>query len=263
MPETSRQRRDPHAETGGADVSVVIPVFDDAPMLRRCLTALRDQRAHPCEIVVVDNNSADESAEVARAFGARVVPDPIQGIPHAAAAGYDAAIGAVIARLDADSLPGPDWVGRLDRCFREHPEIDLVTGDCRFYGGNALTRWIGEHWYIGGMYAVLTPLRGRAHLSTPRIHDDLDLSLAMDPSMRVLHDPSLVVEVSARPFASWSAIGRRLSWVLPTFRAHWRDRRDPDRRRHGGRFPQPRRPIGDASGKGPRQCSGAGDSTAR
>ena len=54
-------------------ISVVIPVYNDAALLRRCLEALAAQTRRADEIVVVDNGSTDDSAEVARRGGARVV----------------------------------------------------------------------------------------------------------------------------------------------------------------------------------------------
>src|SRR5690606_38180984 len=94
-------------------ISVVIPARDDARHLDRCLRALATQTHPPWEVVVVDNASTDDTAAVARAHGARVVAEPRVGIPAAAATGYDAASGEVIARLDADSVPPPDWVARV------------------------------------------------------------------------------------------------------------------------------------------------------
>ena len=107
-------------------VSVVIPVKDDAVLLQRCLAALARQTVAPVEVVVVDNGSVDRSAEVAAAYGARVVREAAPGIPAAAATGYDAAIGDVIARCDADSMPPPDWIDRLLDGLR--PGVDAVTG---------------------------------------------------------------------------------------------------------------------------------------
>jgi glycosyltransferase involved in cell wall biosynthesis len=87
--------RDGGARVGRAvprpTVSVVIPVRDDAGHLRACLRALAGQTVAPDEIVVVDNASSDDTAEVARAAGARVVREPVVGIPAAACTGYDAA----------------------------------------------------------------------------------------------------------------------------------------------------------------------------
>lgn len=222
-------------------VSVVIPVRNDAILLERCLRALEQQTRRADEVVVVDNGSTDDTVAVAERFGAHVVTEPVQGIPRASSAGYDAATGDIIARLDADSRPGPDWIARIERIFRDRDGLDFLTGDPRFYGSTPLVHWVGEHLYIGGMYTVFTPLLGHAplfgsnmamrsstwralsgevHREEQNIHDDFDLSFHVRPGMTVLRDRSLVVEVSARPFQDWASLRRRLSYVLPTVRLH-------------------------------------------
>jgi glycosyltransferase involved in cell wall biosynthesis len=222
-------------------VSVVIPVRDDARLLEVCLQALGKQIRRAGEIIVVDNGSTDDTAAVARRYGARVVSEPVTGIPQAASAGYDAVSGDIIARLDADSRPGPDWIERIVQRFQNHPDLDFLTGDPRFYGSTPLVRWMGEHLYIGGMYAVLTPflghaplfgsnmamrtdawrmLSGEVHRDEQNIHDDFDLSFHVRPDMTVLRDRGIVVDVSARPFQDWASLRRRLSFVMPTVRLH-------------------------------------------
>lgn len=222
-------------------VSVVIPVRNDALLLERCLHALELQTRRADEIIVVDNGSTDATVAVAESFGARILTEPVQGIPRASSAGYDAATGDLIARLDADSRPGPEWIERIERTFRDRDDLDFLTGDPRFYGSTPLVHWVGEHLYIGGMYTVLTPLLGHAplfgsnmamraatwrslsgevHREEQNIHDDFDLSFHVRPGMTVVRDRSLVVEVSARPFQDWASLRRRLSYVLPTVRLH-------------------------------------------
>lgn len=237
-------------------ISVVVPVRDDARLLERCLEALARQTRVPDEIVVVDNGSSDDSADVAAESGARLVSEPVPGIPRAASAGYDAATGDVIARIDADTVCPPDWVARIERRFAEDPSLDFVTGDATFYDGSAVRDWLGRHFYIGAMYVALTPVLGHAplfgsnlamrasawreispevHREATGIHDDLDLSLHVRPWMSVLHDRELLVEISARPFDSAAALWRRVWWVVPTMRLHWPEsapwRRRAERRR--------------------------------
>ncbi|HWM33272.1 MAG TPA: glycosyltransferase family A protein [Pseudolysinimonas sp.] len=222
-------------------ISVVIPVRNDAAMLATALDSLRSQHRRPDEIIVVDNGSSDASAAVARDAGARVVPEPVRGIPSATATGYDAARGDIIARIDADSVCRPDWLARIERRFRAEPDLDLLTGDARFYGSSELVHRLGEALYIGGMYWAVTPYLGHppvfgSNFAMRRdvwleladevhrengIHDDLDLSLHVKPWMRVALDRELVVEISARPFATFSGFARRISWVVPTVRNHW------------------------------------------
>ena len=229
-------------------VSVVIPARDDAAMLATCLEALGEQtglsESVEVEIVVVDNGSSDATAAVAHAAGARVVSEPIHGIPRAAAAGYDAARGELIARIDADTICPPGWLAHAVAVFADNDGLSALTGTGRFYGANELVHRVGRAWYLGGMYwsmnnylghpmvfgsnfvmrrSVWAELRHEVHRDPRTIHDDLDLSLHIKPWMTVRYDQDFVVQISARPFASWSGLRRRVSWVVPTLRNHWPD----------------------------------------
>jgi glycosyltransferase involved in cell wall biosynthesis len=214
-----------------ASVSVVIPVYNDAHMLQICLDALARQTRLADEIVVVDNACTDASAHVARSAGARVVPEPTRGIPAATSAGFDSAHGDILARLDADSIPAPDWLERMEALLDAHPEASAVTGTAEFYGGNRFQRWFGSSCYLpayfgamgmllghpplfGSNYAIRATawreVRESAHLDRSDVHDDLDLSFQFRPGMTVHFDPALRVLVSARPFILWNGFIRRV-----------------------------------------------------
>jgi glycosyltransferase involved in cell wall biosynthesis len=227
-----------------AMISVVIPALDDAVMLRQVLAALAAGTRRPDEVVVVDNGSVDDTAAVARAAGARVVPEPVRGILPATATGFDAAEGDVLARLDADSVPPADWLARVEVAFAHDPALAAVTGPGEFYGGRRLTHTLARRLYVGGYFWFMTwmlghpPLfgsnlairaatwrlvRDEVHRSDPRVHDDLDIAFHLHPGMRVRYDPTLVVGVSARPFASIGGFLRRLAMAFGTLGLHWRD----------------------------------------
>jgi glycosyltransferase involved in cell wall biosynthesis len=225
-----------------ASVSVVIPVKDDAVALERCLAALARQTVAPLEVVVVDNGSVDRSAEVAARYGARVVPEPTPGIPAAAAAGYDAALGDVIARCDADTVPPPDWIHRLLTGLR--PGVDAVTGSGWFYDlpplVRVVARWAYLTTYFLSVHAALghptlwgsnmalsrcswLDVRDRVHRSDPELHDDMDLAFALGPCRTIRHDRSLRVGVSARCLHGGDQLRRRMRRATRTLRINWAD----------------------------------------
>lgn len=91
------------------EVCVVVPVRDAAATLPAALESIRRQSFADWECIVVDDGSHDDSAAVARAFGAgdarfRVLAQPRLGVAAAANAGVRAATAPLIARMDADDV---------------------------------------------------------------------------------------------------------------------------------------------------------------
>lgn len=225
-------------------LSVVIPCKDDADPLSRCLEALKTQAVAPLEIIVVDNNSADDSARVAAGHGARVLREPVPGIAAAAATGYDAALGDVIVRCDADTVPPRDWLERIAHRFTLESDLALLTGPGNFYdAGPVRARLAGlgymqayflfmgaamGHWPPFGSNCAFRRadwerVRHRIHRHDPNVHDDVDLGFVLDPTQRTVYDRRLRVGISARSLAGGAAGRRRLRRAFHTLALHWRE----------------------------------------
>jgi len=230
-------------------VSVVVPVRDDAEHLRRCLTALATQTVPPDEVVVVDNGSRDDGAAVARAAGAVVVDEPVRGIARASARGYDAATGDVLVRLDADSVPPPGWIAAVLRLLAA-PDVVAVTGPGSPHDAGPVVRRLWAAVYMRPYFVLVrgalaqpplygsamamrrstwVAVRDRVHRDDPEVHDDIDLSMQLDPAWRVLVDPALAVQVSARPLSGLPSAVLRTRRAFHTFRVNGR-RANPVRR---------------------------------
>lgn len=224
-------------------VSVVIPTRNDGIELTTCLALLARQTRPADEIIVVDNASTDDTAAICAAAGVRRMSVDLPGIPATAAAGFDAASGSIIARLDTDSRPPRDWLEHVERLLRDAGPCTAVTGPGDFYGGNPLIRWAGRYVFLGAYFRVIGFLLGHppvygsnfalrrelwAALSpsvvrdNALVHDDLDISYRLRPDMDVVYDPTLKVGVSARPFGSWTSFRRRVVISLVTFRVEFR-----------------------------------------
>jgi len=223
-------------------VSVVIPVKDDADHLQQCLTALSRQTLRPGEIVVVDNDSADSSADVATSFGATVVRCDQPGIPAASARGYDAATGDLILRLDADCIPAEDWVEETVDAFVRHPRVAVFTGGARFIDGPRILRAPLASAYLGAYAAVTATALGHLPLfgsnlafrrsawlavradvqrDDPEVHDDLDLAFHFGERHRIRYLRNTEMGISMRPFWSGHAFARRVSRGFRTVIRHW------------------------------------------
>jgi glycosyltransferase involved in cell wall biosynthesis len=117
-------------ETSHVRVSVVIPCLNEAENIEECVTRARrvlDDNGISGEVIVADNASDDNSAELARAAGATVVVEPRRGYGSAYLAGFAAARGDYIVMIDADLTYDFEEIPRFLASLDEG--ADLVMGN--------------------------------------------------------------------------------------------------------------------------------------
>jgi len=106
-------------------LSIVIPAFNEARLIERCLRSVVASVAQnltagfTSEVIVVDNNSTDNTANLARQAGARVVFEPINQIGRARNAGAAEATGEWLLFLDADSVLSPGLLADIVRVIED------------------------------------------------------------------------------------------------------------------------------------------------
>ncbi len=114
-------------------VSVVIPVFNGASTLPACLDAVFRAANASCECIVVDDVSTDDSIQIARRTGARVIEAVKHGGPaRARNIGALAASGAILLFIDADVCVQEDTIDRVLRALSEDNSIQAVIGSYDF-----------------------------------------------------------------------------------------------------------------------------------
>lgn len=126
---------------GAVELSVVISTYNRAPQLAECLKALSVQVPPPgaWEVIVVDNNCTDDTAEVVERTRAwapmpvRYVVEQRQGVAFGRNTGIAHAQGRILAFTDDDVMPPADWIGTMLGLFEEH-RADIL-------GGRVMPRW--------------------------------------------------------------------------------------------------------------------------
>jgi glycosyltransferase involved in cell wall biosynthesis len=124
-------------------VSVVIPAYNAARTIGAVLHALASQSEPVDEIVVVDDNSSDETGAIASAAGALVVRS--EGTSYAGGArnrGWDTASGDVVVFLDSDAVPAPGWGAGLRRALSEFP--GALVGCARTFDARTPWGWVAH-----------------------------------------------------------------------------------------------------------------------
>lgn len=100
-------------------LSIIVPAFNEERLITCCIESITTSLSHnntpglTAEVIVVDNNSTDRTAELATQAGARVVFEPINQIGRARNAGAATATGEWLLFLDADSLLNPSLLADI------------------------------------------------------------------------------------------------------------------------------------------------------
>lgn len=156
------------------DVSVVMPAYNRSALITRSLDSIL-QRRPPREIIVVDDASADDTAEQARLWGERrgfpvtvARLDKNSGAAAARNRGIELATSRYVAFLDSDDEHLPGALDRLVAALDQHPEAVVSFGDA--------TKVTPTQTISGAMFRRRVDLDrvaepGDPHLSTYRLRD--------------------------------------------------------------------------------------------
>ena len=192
-------------------VSFVIPVHNDAARLQRCLSSIvsNDYSRELIEIIVVDNDSTDGSARIARAHSAVVIKGSDPSVAALRNKGARAALGSVIAFVDSDheidrywietavdvlaapdvaatgapclTQPGPSWVQQQYDGLRDRP---LRREDVTWLGSGNLAVKRAAFERVGGFDASLTACED-VDFCNRLLH--AGCRIVADPNLRNIH----------------------------------------------------------------------------
>ncbi len=118
------------------DVSIVIPALNEAEMIVFTLLSLcQSNTSLKFEIIVVDNNSRDDTQFLVRKMGIRCLHETVPGITAARNAGLGAARGKYILSADADTIYPPGWIDAMVRPLMNQNDVAATYGRFAFLPG--------------------------------------------------------------------------------------------------------------------------------
>jgi len=200
-------------------VSVVIPAYNEEKYLGACLKSVLVQTDLPDEIIVVNNNSTDNTVKIASSFPeVTLLHETKQGITPTRNKGFNAATGDIIVRTDADTKVPKTWIKRIKKRFKEDPDLLALSGPARFekipkamqYKNwqtvillNATFRQTFHHDCMFGPNMAIRKfawekVRNDICMDDKIVHEDVDLALHTARLGKVLFDEKLVVVSSPR-----------------------------------------------------------------
>lgn len=206
-------------------VSIVIPAYNEEKVIQKCLESCIDQTDRPDEIIVVNNNSTDDTVKIVRRLqrrfnqaNIRLLTEKQQGIIPARNKGFTASRCQVIGRIDADSIIQPDWVHNLRRLFVKK-SIAAATGPVEYYDmplrrvglaadkriRKALYNMAKDHTFLFGSNMAIRKsaweaIKDCTHMDEEDVlHEDIDLALCLfRNNLKSVYEPNLVGGMSAR-----------------------------------------------------------------
>ncbi len=127
--------------------SVIVPAYNEEKCLAKTLKSLKAQTYRDFELIVVDNNSKDNTNKIARKYADKVFLEKKKGYHNATNRGAKEAKGEFLAFCDADSIYPKDWVSKIMKNFNDDKKILAVYGTCNFYDYDPVTNFMSRPLY--------------------------------------------------------------------------------------------------------------------
>jgi glycosyltransferase involved in cell wall biosynthesis len=195
---------------------VVILAYNEEATIARCLESIVAQSRPADEIIVVNNNSTDRTAEIVRRFPVRLIDEPIQGFTPARDRGFNAAQHAIMVRFDADGVMPPGWLAAVSELFGEQPHLLGASGPVYYHdlgglfqiafpfpGNQLYMRLVGCWPTLVGPNMVITKrawelVKDELHRNDRAVHEDMDLAIHIRQYGDIAYDRRLSITTSAR-----------------------------------------------------------------
>lgn len=161
-------------------ISIIVPVYNVKEYLSECVASIRNQTLSEIEIILVDDGSADGSAELCDAFAKRdgrikVIHQENGGSTKARNAGLLASCGSYVGFVDSDDWVEPNMYEELlKQCIQNHADIAV----CAKYRNHKKSGYIEPVGIPDGIYE-----RGDKTLTRNLIYSEKDMSRGISPNL--------------------------------------------------------------------------------
>ena len=129
-------------------VSIIIPAYNQDVYLRQSIDSALAQTYQPVEIIVVDDGSTDDTADIAQNYGEQIryIYQENLGLAGARNSGIRAAHGELIGLLDADDIWEPTYLETIVSLAQLYPEASVFhsCAQCMDTKGNPLPQIVGR-----------------------------------------------------------------------------------------------------------------------
>lgn len=197
--------------TDAPRLTVVILTYNSGNTIGECLGSLVSQQYQDFEVIIVDDDSVDQTLSVVSDYSSRikisVVRNGAHNIPRGRNIGIEAAGTGIVAFLDSDDRAAPDWTQVVADTLREHPEVTLIGGQLtpahRTATAHAIS--VNDHairrLFLGGLLQFcagdsalnLETLQGVRYNEEFKFGEDLELASRITGDGAKLYVPEMII----------------------------------------------------------------------
>jgi glucosyl-dolichyl phosphate glucuronosyltransferase len=211
------------------EVSVVVATYNRCEILPGTLESLINQEGDIAyEVIVVDNNSTDDTRNVIEKLRARADYDKLtylfeekQGVSHARNRGIAAARASIIGFTDDDIRPAKNWVSSISNAFKKFPDADCIGGKVLPHPETKFPTWLTDKYWTPLALLDLgdEPLKLNVHKGAGLVAANLAVRASVfrdvglfEPQLQRVKDSVGSMEDHAYQL-QMSAAGKRLMYV--------------------------------------------------
>lgn len=209
-------------------ISVIVCAYNAQATIRECLEGLARVDYPNFEVIVVNDGSTDATGAIAQEYRVRLISTENRGLSNARNTGLQAASGEIVAYLDSDAFPDPNWLQYLAAAFIDSDNVGVGGPNVAPTGLGTLANCFDNA--PGGPAHVLLSDREAEHIPGCNMafrKDNLVAAGGFDPALRIAGDD---VDVCWRIQARGWRIGfspGALVWHhrRTTLRSYWKQQR--------------------------------------
>jgi cellulose synthase/poly-beta-1,6-N-acetylglucosamine synthase-like glycosyltransferase/peptidoglycan/xylan/chitin deacetylase (PgdA/CDA1 family)/spore germination protein YaaH len=246
--------RKKHAGTPGftPPVAVLVPAYNEETVIVRTVRSVLNSTYPNLHVVVIDDGSSDNTAEVARAaYGPEIASGKVAVLTKANG-GKAAALNYAVGRLseefyvgiDADTVIAPDAIGKLMPHF-EDPRVGAVAGNAKVGNRvNLWTRWQALEYITSqnferralDLFNIVTvvpgaigawrtgPVKAAGGYPLNTVAEDADLTMSLlEQGLKVVYEDQSLAFTEA-PIDAKGLMRQRFRWSFGTLQAVWKHR---------------------------------------
>ncbi len=209
-------------------VSVVVCAFNAQDTIAQCLDGLRAVEYPNFEVILVNDGSTDATGAIAARYPVRLITTPNRGLSNARNTGLEAAEGEIVAYLDSDAFPDPDWLQYLAAAFRDAAFVGIGGPNLAPPGLGRVAECFDNA--PGGPAHVLLSDREAEHIPGCNMafrRESLAATGGFDPALRIAGDDvDMCWRLQARGWALGFSPGAMV-WHhrRTTLRSYWKQQR--------------------------------------